>query len=206
MVFGGTGGLDFVGGTAAATVFTAAVTAGGGNTVTAGSGGLLMASGGTDTVFGDATGGATLFGTSGSSMTYTGPGSILYGAGAGNETLSAGSATGVGTFFASTLSGGNDAVFGGSGGNIFVAGAGADTFAGGAGADTFNFLSKFTAGSGVSDVVYNLDGNDAVNLFGYDSTQSSVSVSAGNLTLTLSDNTKITFVDVTTLPTNIHYG
>jgi hypothetical protein len=31
-------------------------------------------------------------------------------------------------------------------------------------------------------------------------------VSSGNLTLTLSDNTKITFVSVTSLPTTIHYG
>jgi hypothetical protein len=142
MVFGGTGGLDFVGGAAAATVLTAA----GPNTVMAGPSGLLMAGGGADTVFGNATGGATLFGTSGNAMTYTGPGSIVYGAGSGNETLSAASATGAGTFFASTLFGANDAVIGGSGGNIFVAGAGSDSFTGVAGADAFDFLSKFTRG------------------------------------------------------------
>jgi hypothetical protein len=203
LVFGGSGGLDFVGGAAAATVLTAA----GPNSVTAGSGGILMAGGGTDTVFGNATGGATLFGSAGHAMTYTGPGTILYAAAGGNETLSAASATGVGTFFASTQAGANDAIVGGSGGNVFVAGSGADSFTGGAGADAFDFLSKFTQGAGSTNVISSLGSNDAVNLFGYDSTKSSSAVSGGSVTLTLSDSTKITFLNVSSLPTaNIHYG
>jgi hypothetical protein len=201
LAFGGNAGLDFVGGAAAATVMTAAAT----NTVAVGSGGLLVASGGDDTVTGSAgSGAATLFGSSGNVLTYTSPGTVLYAAGAGNETLNASGSTGNGTYFASPTSGSNDVIFGGSGTNIFVAGAGSNIFIAGSGTNVFDFLASNTAGN--ADFISNLTAADTVNLIGYNPAQTKVSTSGGSTTLTLSDKTQISFIDVASLPASIHYS
>ena len=50
------------------------------------------------------------------------------------------------------------------------------------------------------------DANNSVNLTGYDPTKSTVATAGGSTTLTLSDNTQITFVNLASLPGSIHYG
>jgi Ca2+-binding RTX toxin-like protein len=200
LVFGATvGGLDFLGGNSSATVFTGAGT----NTIAGGTGGLLLSSGGNDAVSGAAPGGATLFGTSNSSVTYTGAGNLLYAAGAGNETLNAAGSTGNNYFVASSIVGANDSITAGSGSDTMIAGAGSDTFSGGPGADTFAFFSQFTAGS--HDFITGLTPGDNVALGGYGSAATSTSTSNGSTTITLADNTQITFVNVTN-PANVHFG
>jgi hypothetical protein len=155
-------------------------------------------------VTGNVTGGATLFGSSDHSVTYLGAGNLLYAAGAGNETLNAANSSGTNNLFASTVAGATDSLAGGSGANTFSAGGGADTFTGGGGSNSFFFMAKYTVGS--HDVVTNLASTDSVSLIGYDPTKSSTATAAGSTTLTLSDNTQITFLNVTNINNNIHYG
>jgi Ca2+-binding RTX toxin-like protein len=170
LVFGGSGSLVFVGGAGAATV-------------TAG------------------TGSATLFGGSGSDV-FSAQGSAgqLLSAGAGNATLNGAGATGADTFA------------GGSGQDLITGSQGADTYVGGAGqatvnaigsANLFRFVDGHSGGSmqvndltDASQVLISLSGygpNEAANaVAGQTSTANSVSV-------TLSDNTTITFENITHL-------
>ena len=199
LVFGGAGGLDFVGGNNSATVFSGA----GSNTIAGGSGGLVLNSQGNDAVSGAAPGGTTLFGSSGNSVTYSGGGNLLYAAGTGNETLNAAGSTGNNYFIASSIAGGNDSIAAGSGADTLIAGAGSDTFTAGPGADTFAYFSQFTAGS--HEFITGLTANDVVDLSGYGAAATSTTTTNGSTTITLGDNTQITFVNVTN-PTNLHYS
>jgi Ca2+-binding RTX toxin-like protein len=197
-VFGSSGSLTFVGGSTAATVLGSSI----GSSVVGGSGGVLFGSEGHDTVSGKAPGGATIFGTSGHDVTYLGAGNLLYAATAGSETLNAAGSSGTNALFA--VGSANASIMGGSGTNLYDAGAGADTFTGGSGSNTYFFLAANTAGS--HDFITGLSSTDAVGLIGYDSTASSISVANGSATLTLSDKTQITFLNVTNINNNIHYG
>jgi Ca2+-binding RTX toxin-like protein len=198
--FGGAGGLTFVGGSALATV----VSGSGPASVVAGTGGVVMASNSDDTVVGS-TGASTLFGSANHTLSYSGSGALEYVALDGNETLGAAGSTGNNVLFASTVSSANDLIISGTGADTFVAGGGADTLAGGGGSNTYYFLEKYTTGQ--TDFITDLTSNDQVNLIGYDSTKSSVSSENGSTTLTLSDNTKITFVNLSNLNgTHINYG
>ena len=96
----------------------------------------------------------------------------------------------------------HDRITAGSGADTLIAGAGSDTLSGGPGADTFAFFSQFTAGA--HEYVTHLTASDAVDLFGYGHAPKSTSTAHGSTTITLSDNTKITFVDVTH-PNNIRF-
>jgi hypothetical protein len=85
-----------------------------------------------------------------------------------------------------------------------IAGAGSDTFSGGpGGVDTFAFFSQVTAGS--HDFITGLTPDDNVALGGYGPNATSTSTSDGSTTITLRDNTQITFVNVIN-PTNVHFG
>jgi len=196
-VFGGSGGLTFVGGLTAATVLSA----GGSNSIVGGDGGVVVGASGSASVSGGS-GGATIFGTSGSNVDYSGPGALLYAGVGGNETLNAAASTGTADLFA--LSSTTASIVGGTGTDAFIAGVGSDTFTGGGGSNTFFFLAANTAGA--HDYITNLASTDTVGLFGYNEAGSTTSVADGSITLTLSDKTEITFVGVTTLPTNIQYG
>ncbi|MGD0102874.1 MAG: hypothetical protein ABSC06_02415 [Rhodopila sp.] len=197
-VFGGAGNLTFVGGDSAATV----VSGTGMNSIVGGTGGLLLGAYGNNSVTGQAPNGATIFGTDGSNVNYSGAGNLIYAAVSGNETLNAAGSTGTDALFAVGPS--NASIAGGGGTNLYDAGAGADTFTGGTGSNTYFFLAANTAGS--HDFVTNLSASDAVGLIGYDPAVSTVTVANGSATLTLSDNTEITFVNVTNITNNIHYG
>ncbi len=156
------------------------------------------------TISGQAPGGATVFGTAGHDVTYLGGGTLLFGAGAGNETLNAAQSTGTNDVFA--VGSASVSVVGGAGTNLYDAGSGSDTFTGGSGSNTYFFLAVNTAGVGAHDYITNLSNADAVGLIGYNSAKSSISIANGSTTLTLSDKTEITFLNVTNLSNNIHYG
>jgi len=82
---------------------------------------------------------------------------------------------------------------------VFVSGAGADTMTGGVGSNTFEFIGANLAGSAQTDVVNNfLGGNNNLAAFFGVTTVSSASA-AGNTTLTLSDNTKVEFIGVSSV-------
>jgi Ca2+-binding RTX toxin-like protein len=156
------------------------------------------------TVTGTATsGGATLFGAANNDITFsstsTVAGALILG-GSGAETLSASGTTSF--IYAGS---GNDSLIGGSGTNNLVAGVGADTLVGGSGTTNFTFSALYTAGQ--HDYVMNFQSQDYLFAVGYASTVTSASLIANatvannQVTLTLSDQTKITFTNVSSAST-----
>ena len=195
--FGGTGPLSFVGGAGMATIVGAPT---GTEAVTVGSGGLVFSAYLTDNAStitaGSGSGGSTIFGGADSDVTYntssTAAGAALFNAGAGNETLDAG---------------------GSSTNNNFFAGTGSETITGGSGDNWFVFNATLTGGA--ADIITDYHAGDKLALVGYDTTQSAASVlgnatvSGAGVTLALSDNTKITFTDLSStdlLKNSILYG
>jgi Ca2+-binding RTX toxin-like protein len=94
---------------------------------------------------------------------------------------------------------------GGSGSDTMLAGLGSDTMSGGAGSNTFAFFAANTGGA--HDIITDFNANDAVYLIGYDPAQTAstlqdaATVNASGVTLTLSDNTQITFTDLSNVQT-----
>jgi Ca2+-binding RTX toxin-like protein len=198
----GSGTMDFVGGSNNATVF------GGGQT-------------------------STIIGGINGSIVYTGAGAAEYHGQGGSEVFDASLSTGANSIYGAYNQSGSETLFGGGGNdyinplnaaasvvgglgadtlvgarfNATVAGSGNATLTGGAGNDTFEFISGYAGGH---DYVTDLTANDVVNLafYGYtpggiSSLLASASVSGGSSTITLSDSTKITFLDTTSLnPSN----
>ena len=181
-VQGGAGLLNFVGGA-------------GNSTIMGGSGGA--------TIFGG-TGATLLFGGPGGEMTYvnTTAGSLYYRSGSGgNEIIDASfSKSPIG--FNETLGGaGHNVMIGGAGNDAFYAGADVDTLVGGGGANTFDFWTQF-GGPAVNHLISDFSAIDHVNLIGYSFGEATAAIAGaqttgGSTTITLSDNTKITFTGVT---------
>jgi Ca2+-binding RTX toxin-like protein len=170
VVHGGTGSLSFVGGV------------------------------GSSTVFGN--GATSIFGAAGGSITFNqqtnGPGDFY--AGAGNETLNAALSTQAVSLTGSTLTSATASLVGGSGADTLVSGAGSTTLTGGAGANVFRFLASVD-GSTTQATVTDFNASDTVQLIGYGSVAAANALAGattiGNsTTITLSDNTKITFLGV----------
>jgi Ca2+-binding RTX toxin-like protein len=164
---------------------------------------LVLGGSGAATVTGGA-GGATLLGAAGGVVTYGnsgGAGALAYTAGSGNETLNAGLSTTNNFLNAGSDAAGHDSIVSGSGNDTLLAGAGADTLGGGGGSDLFAFIDGHVGGA---DVIAGFTAQDTVALFGYGSgaaataLQNAVS-SGGNTTLTLADNTTITFLGVSSV-------
>ena len=180
MVVGGGGDLTFVGGTRDATVIGGS----GSTTVTGGSGAM------------------TLYGSAGGTMTYTdGSGAITYQAGLGNETLQASGATTGAIINGGIDASGHDLLVGGSGNDSLFAGTGADTLSGAGGNNEFVFYKSVIAGGAPHDIITDFNANDTVYLAGYGSGEAardlnSTASSGGSTTITLSDNTQITFTNV----------
>ncbi len=121
-------------------------------------------------------------------------------AGAGNETLSA------------ALSIGNDVLKAGSGKDILVGGSGADTFVGGSGSATvtagfgkqvFEFINHQAGGHELVQGIFD-PGAIKIDLSGYgtgavDKALAHQTVTNGSVTIGLTDGTKVTFQDVTSL-------
>ena len=163
---------------------SATVFGGSGSDTFMGGSGPDVAHGGTagDNLLFAGTGHATLFGGGdGDQLFASGAAGQELHAGAGNETLNGVFASGADTFFAST---GNTTIAGGGGPDLFV----------------------FTNGqSGGTDLIQNfMSGQDTINLQGYGKNEvadalKSQTVTAGSVTITLSDSTKITFANVGSL-------
>lgn len=146
---------------------------------------------------------STLFGSAGSAITYfstSSAGGALFAAGNGNVTLNAaGSATN------NTIVGGQDPtagnlLVGGAGNDTLIAGSGSDTMTGGAGDNVFAFIKGAAGGH---DFITDCNPNDTVALSGYGgaaggSALAGATVAGNATTIALSDNTKVTFENITT--------
>ncbi len=91
---------------------------------------------------------------------------------------------------------------GGAGNDTLVAGSGSSTLVGGSGADNFVFFHSVLAGHSVADIITDFSTTqDGVILSGYSATEASHAIATassigGSTTLTLSDNTQITFLGI----------
>ena len=196
VVQGGTGELVFLGGAGTVTLFGGA----GSDTFEGGSGRALVygGQGGNNSLLGG-TGTATLFGG--------GPGDRLYAqgtkaqelvAGIGNETLSASMASGADSLVAGS---GHDSLIGGSGNDTFFGGTGSSTMLGGSGDDVFSFVKSLDGGT---DLVVNFTSADKIDLQGYGphavkDALASQTYANGSVTITLDDNTRVTFAGISQL-------
>jgi hypothetical protein len=197
LVGAASGTLSFIGGAGASTVYGGS----GAASVVGGSGGVTFIEGsGAATLAGT----ATAYGVAGGVIDYTGStGGLIYNAGAGSETLLGASASAGTTLWGSALTGTHDDLVGGSGNDVLVAGEGADTLSGGGGANQFDVLAGQAGGM---VVITDFNTQDALNLIGYGGNAASAAVqgavvSGGNTTITLADNTQITFLGVSSLST-----
>lgn len=195
-VTGSNGHLTFIGsGTGAATVDGAA----GSVTIYAGGGGGEFRGGtaGHNVIYGGSGPTSIEGGGTGDQLTAgAGPTTIL--AGEGNETLSGALSTANNVFYAGD---GKDMIRGGSGNDTIMAGTGAATMTGGLGSDVFTFTSGDAAQVTIRDFHA---GEDTLKLDGYgnDEVQNALNGATsanGATTLTLSDNTTITLLNVTHL-------
>ena len=197
-VFANAGGGQFFGGAAASMLFvggSGASTAvgGAGRSTLFGGGGmhdLLIAGTGPSTVVGGG-GGAVVVGLGAA-------GDVLI-AGGGAETLVGSAGGGNDLLFAGT---GPDALFAGTGNDTLVAAPGdAQLFAGAAaGAGATEFLFSNGAAGGAYALWNFQPGRDHVALFGYASNGLETAfVGSGSTTITLSDNSRITFANVANL-------
>jgi plastocyanin len=218
-IFGGSGQLSILdlgsADTIGAGIGSTTVTASGSDVVAIGGGGVLLFVGGAGeaTVYGGTgattvaggTGATTLYGGGDGAITWLGgSGLATYQAGAGNETLNGAASTADTIINGGIDQGGHDRLMGGTGNDSLYAGTGADTFSGGGGADQFVFYKSVIAGSAPADVITDFNVNDSVYLAGYGADAAANAVSAavasgGASTITLSDNTRITFLGVADL-------
>jgi Ca2+-binding RTX toxin-like protein len=170
------------------------------STITAGSGGVWYTNLGDNTTIFGGSGTVTLFGGPGGVVNYSGSiAGAQYEALAGNETLNAAGSSTSNLIVGGSDPTGHDMLIGGSGADTMIAGSGSDTMTGGAGNNDFVFFKNFTAASGNTDIITDFTNNDVVLLSGYGANQAGISLatavtSGGSVTLTLSDNTKITFL------------
>jgi hypothetical protein len=191
------GAMVFVGGSAASTIYGAA---GGTETLFGGSGPLTFFTGASaGTVVGGSSG-PTVVGGAGGSLVYAGDASgVTFLAGAGNETANAALSSQGNLLVGGSDPTGSNFLFGGSGNDSLFAGAGTETLVGGAGNDQFAFFEAAT--SGQTNFIMDFSASDAVFLIGYGADQATTALAnaqslGGSTTLTLSDNTQITFVGV----------
>lgn len=196
-LFGGAGELTFVN----------AVETGGASTVVGGSGSATLFGGSGGGVLAGGSGGRNVIvaGTGAATVLGGGNGDVIFAQGAarqvvsaasGNATLNGAAASGGTTFFAGSganllsLGSGGDTVFAGTGQATVFAGAGPDVFA-------------FTRGrAGGSSLVSGFDlKQDRITLQGYGAAElqgalGGAKSDAAGTTITLSDNTRVTFVGV----------
>lgn len=186
------------------------VTTDGAATVFGGSGSDTFFGGkGTDLVYGGTGGNNLLFaGTGQATLFGGGDGDQLYSAGnqgqqlragAGNETLFGSFSSGADTFYGGT---GAAQMTGGSGNDTFVAGTGTATISSGLGSNLFVFNNGQAGGSELINGF--ISGEDLIDLQGYGKNEvanalKSQQVVGGVDTITLSDNTTVSFVGVSNL-------
>ena len=206
LVGGGAGNMLFLGGAGSATVLGHA---GENQTVDGGSGHILYSDLGASATINGGSAAVTVFGGASGSVTYNSSiGGVVFQALSGNETLNAsGSSTGNLIAAANSLLGnpqgtGADSLVGGSGNDTFFGGNGSATMTGGSGSNTFAFFKFLGTGN---DVITDYTSSDSVFMTGYGSNQgaaiASSTSSGSNTTVTLSDNTTIKFLGVSSINT-----
>ncbi len=217
VVVGGVAGVSVLdngaGDTIEAGISFTAVTAPGGSFIRGGSGPLSFVGGtgpstilggsGSATVFGGS-GFTSILGSAGGATTYvnTTSGGLTFSAGSGNETIDA-SLSQTANRFEGALATPNSQVVlkGGAGSDVFVGGEGSDTLVGNGGANGFYFYTGF-GGPLADHVITDFSAIDSVFLANYGTSAASAAIAGatvanGSTTITLADNTKITFVGVT---------
>jgi len=201
MVFGGTGHIDFVGGTGTATLLGAT---GGSENIMVGAGGVLFSAGTSNSSTVTAGAGATtLFGGTGSDINFVGSGAgFIFVGGSGPQTINASGSSTDNTFSGGSEPSSEIRMIGGSGEDLMFAGPGSSTLTGGGNEDIFAFFNSSTDGQGNVVTDFNASG-DIVVFSGYSTTQSASSlqnaaiVNGSGVTLTLSDDTTVTFSNLT---------
>ncbi|MBC7799331.1 MAG: calcium-binding protein, partial [Gemmatimonadaceae bacterium] len=165
-------------------------------------GGLLQGgtAGNNSLLGGTGTAGTTMFGGgNGDQLFARGSGTSFLNAGVGNETLSGAGSTGNNYFFAGR---GNVLIGGGVGNDTIFAGGGSSTVDGGAGTDLIAIVNG-SAGGTVLLNGFQAGSPDRVQLQGYAAGEAARAVTAAGSsnTITLSDNTRITFGGVSSVTT-----
>lgn len=206
-VFAGTGVMEAFGG---ASPFRFVGGTNGASTVVGGAGiSTLFGGTGSNNLLVGGTGAATIVGgAGGDELVGGGSAGDLISAGASNETLVGSFAGGADTLVGGTggdleVAGtGNDIMFGGSGPDTMLAGIGNDVMVAGSGPDLLVFSNGQAGGS---DTIWNFaPGTDFVFLANYapnivQTALASAVTSGGSTTITLTDNTRITFGGITQL-------
>lgn len=195
-VQGGTGTLLFANGDGSSTVFGGM----GSDTITGGNGGGVYHGGsaGNNLLIGGLAATTLFGGGAGDTLIAEGGANDKLIAGPGNETL-IGAGYGSDTFVGGS---GADSMMGGFGRNTFVLGAGGGTITGGFSGNIYQFIDDKTHGNFV--VTDFTQGTDKIKLSGeghnaIDKALRSQTLSGGNVTISLGDHTKITFLDVSKL-------
>lgn len=195
-VFGGGGRLLFVGGSDASTVIGGS---GGADIFTGNSSGTFYGGKAGGELLCAGTGAVTLVGGgSGDQLFSSDRGGNVLVAGTGNETL-VGSASHAGDLVFTGAAGTRDSVWMGYGADTLCAGGGTAMISGGGGADVYLFAAGKAGGT---DVFYDFKaGEDHIVLQGYGSGAAnaaiaSAKVAGGSTTFALSDNTRVTLVNV----------
>jgi Ca2+-binding RTX toxin-like protein len=190
---GGAGGATILGGTGSDTYFGSTSAHVGKQLVEGGSGGdnFLFAGNGAATLIG---------GGDGDQLFAFGSSAQWLKAGVGNETLSAAASSGADTLSAGA---GKDLLIAGIGADTFVGGAGQATVQAGFGADVYAFMKGQAGGSELVTGIFN-PSSIHIALVGYgageaDHALSNATVKHGSITIGLTDGTKVTFQDVTSL-------
>jgi Ca2+-binding RTX toxin-like protein len=196
LISGGASDLFFVGAAGGATIY-----GGSGSDTVFGGSGSTFAVGGTagNNYMVAGTGLATLFGGgSGDQLYASGSEAQLLAAAGGNETLNAGGSSGPVTLVAGS---GTDQISTGIGADTVVGGAGTASINAALGTDVFQFINGQAGGTDVVTGIYSSQ-NVSINLQNYGPGEVASAVAgqtttgsgiSGTVTLTLSDNTQITF-------------
>ena len=150
-------------------------------------------------------GGATsLFGGAGGSISYRNitDGNVSYTAGIGDETINASQSGGRGLYVGGLDTAGHNLMMAGAGADTLNAGSGAATLFGGGGVDVFNFFASLGGAGAVNAVIADWSPTETVRLLGYapgtgNNAVAGATTAGGSTTVTLSDNTKITFTGLT---------
>jgi len=201
LIRAGSGTLGFIGGAG-----NAVIVGGTGSETVSGGAGTLIAHGGTGghNALIAGTGAASLFGAgNGDFLAASGAAPQALYASLGNETLTGATATGAVSFHAGS---GSDLITGGLGANTYVGGTGQATVNAAGSSNTFSFIDGASGGSMLVNDLTNA-AQVHISLSGYGPSEAANAVAtqvsgAGSVTVTLSDNTSLTFQNITHLTTS----
>jgi len=218
LLFDGTQGAYFVGANSTVVGGSAdTVNAAGDATVFGGNNSFITQTSGSLTFIANATlddtinagSAATVFGASNADLTFSSSSGLSYLiAATGNETLNGAAASGALVMFGN---GSSTDLLGGAGNDTLVSGTGNNTLSGGAGSNSFVFANGEAGGQDVITDFGSSAGN-MVGLFGYgaDAVQAALAgatdTAQGGSVISLSDNTTITFTDLTADQLRQHGG